>query len=73
MQALARMDSGELLNGRMGRNLVDDQSPAGFVFPVNVGAVKGWRRRRIGWWGQYGFLYLVDGYLIRFNPAQVCD
>ena len=27
VQALARMDSGELLNGRMGRNLVDDQSP----------------------------------------------
>ena len=26
-QALARMEEGELLNGRMGRNLVDDQSP----------------------------------------------
>ena len=53
--------------------LVDDQSPAGIVLAVNIGAVKGWRRWRIGWRGQDGFLYLVDSDIIRFNPAQVCD
>ena len=52
---------------------VDDQAPAGFVFSVNVGAVKGWRGWPVSWLGQDGFLYMVDGYLIRFNPAQVRD
>jgi len=47
-----------------------DESPAGFVFAVNVGAVKGWRRC-IGGWSLDGFLYEVNRYIIRFNPSQV--